>query len=215
MPSEDYIIQQGDCVLSVSAATGRYWRSVWNHPDNEDLKSKRKNPGVLLPGDVLVLPELEKREESAPTEQKHKYRVKGRLVELRVRVWNIDGPRKNEAFHVEIEGKVLKGESAKTDDDGLAICRVPAQTTFAVLVVGKDKDRYELHVGRMDPIDEVTGVHGRLENMGYETGGVETAFDDQSRIASAEFMEDEDKEAAPAKHDDPGLQETLLKVYTV
>ena len=75
-----------------------------------------------------------------------------------------------------------------TDSEGLALCRIPATAKRADLIVGDDEGVFELLIGYMDPADTVTGVHARMENMGFDAGGVESDYDDQSVLTMAEFL---------------------------
>ena len=77
MPGEDYEIQEGDCVSSVAFSHGFFWETLWNHGNNSELKSRRKDPNILQAGDILHIPELTPRDESAASEKKHRFKLKG------------------------------------------------------------------------------------------------------------------------------------------
>lgn len=206
------IVEPGECILSIAESEGMHWKRIWDAPENAALVEKRYYPNVLLPGDEVHVPELELREESCATEQKHKFRV-SRGVELRVRIHDTKGPRKNEPYHLEADGKKIKGETAKTDDDGLAVVRVPASLRRAVLVVGKKEDEYELLIGFLDPVDTVTGLHGRLQNMGYDVGAVHTRWDDRSVTAVRQFILDKaaEQKAGDVTNPEDEKNQTLLE----
>lgn len=75
--AEDYTVQQGDCILSITHERGFHWETIWNHSSNSALKTLRKNPNVLMEGDVVHIPDLRLKQESGGTEQKHKFKLKG------------------------------------------------------------------------------------------------------------------------------------------
>ncbi|MFH1075402.1 MAG: hypothetical protein V1753_00935 [Pseudomonadota bacterium] len=52
----DYIVKQGDCIESIAFKHGLFWETVWNHPNNQQLKQERKNPNILLAGDKVFVP---------------------------------------------------------------------------------------------------------------------------------------------------------------
>ena len=83
---EDYVVQSGDCVTSVAAERGFYWETIWNHPQNAELKQKRGDPNILNEGDTLFIPDKELKEESCATDKKHKFLLKGVPAKLRMRV---------------------------------------------------------------------------------------------------------------------------------
>jgi hypothetical protein len=198
--------------LSIAAAHGLPWKKVWEHADNEALRKARKTPNILLPGDELALPEKTPKEISVAHEKRHRFRRTGAIVELRIRLHSFEGPRKDEPYHLEIGDKKIPGETPKTDADGLAVCRVPATATEARLVVGKNEDIYELLIGQMDPIDTVTGLHARLDNMGYDVGGVHTGFDEKSAEALSAFLLDHGVEIARQNVADPTAPDNLDKL---
>lgn len=82
----DYKVKQGDCLSSIAERHGLFWDKVWNHPKNARLKEQRKDPNILYPGDVVFVPDKDKKEESGATEQKHQFRKKGTPAKLRLRV---------------------------------------------------------------------------------------------------------------------------------
>lgn len=79
-------VQEGDCIHSIAEETGHFWETLWNDGGNSDLKSRRKNPDVLLPGDKVVIPPLDGTPESGATEKKHRFRRKGVPIQLIIRV---------------------------------------------------------------------------------------------------------------------------------
>lgn len=82
----EYTVKQGDCLSSIAARHGLFWEKVWNHPKNSKLKEKRKDPNILYLGDVVFVPDKDKKEESGPTEQRHRFRKKGTPAKLRLRL---------------------------------------------------------------------------------------------------------------------------------
>jgi N-acetylmuramoyl-L-alanine amidase len=36
-----YKVKPGDCVSSIAHRNGLFWETVWNHPENQSLKSER------------------------------------------------------------------------------------------------------------------------------------------------------------------------------
>lgn len=82
----EYTVKQGDCISSIAEKHGLFWEKVWNHPKNSRLKEQRKDPNILKPGDVIFVPDKEKKEESGATEQKHRFKKKGTPAKLRLRI---------------------------------------------------------------------------------------------------------------------------------
>ena len=54
--AEDYTVQSSDCMSSIAYENGFFWKTLWNLPDNTALKAQRKNPNVLMTGDIVHIP---------------------------------------------------------------------------------------------------------------------------------------------------------------
>jgi hypothetical protein len=182
------IVTQGDCVYSLAARHGHVWQTLWNHSDNEHLRKNQRAANQLAPGDLLVIPEIRPDQIDGESEQRHRFRKKGSLVEIRIVVSDLGMPRKNEPYYLEGDSPVhrIDGVTKKTDANGLAVIKVPSALQRATLVVGDKKDRYELLIGHMDPLDTDTGKHSRLENLGYFCGDL-AMWDEFSEDAMNEF----------------------------
>ena len=66
-------VKQGDCISSIAFENGFFPDTIWNHPSNAELKKKREDPHVLLPGDMVFIPDKRPKEVSEPTNQVHKF----------------------------------------------------------------------------------------------------------------------------------------------
>src|ERR1700674_415579 len=95
-----YKIKTGDCISSLAYDYGFFPDTIWNHPDNAELKQKRKDPNVLMRGDLLVIPDKEIKEVTKSTEQAHRFRKKGVPAKLKVRLLKKGEPRKNEKYRL-------------------------------------------------------------------------------------------------------------------
>lgn len=106
---------QGDSVESIAYAAGHTCETVWEAPENSELRELRSSPHVIRPGDEVYVPPLELRTESIATGQQHKIRRKTVPSKLTVR-FLIDGePRADAAYTFVCEGVERSGT---TDGDG-------------------------------------------------------------------------------------------------
>lgn len=162
-----HTVKQGECLSSIADQHGRFWQQLWDHADNARLKDLRKDPNVLHPGDVVVIPDLALREEDCATTKKHRFRRKGVPAKLKIRVLRDDKPRAKLPYTLDIDGALTR---AKTDSDGFVIQDIPPGAKHARLTVGEgaDAESYDLNLGTLDPIDTDEGLLGRLECLGFD-----------------------------------------------
>ena len=85
----EYVVQPGDCILSIASKHGFLWQTLWNA--NPELKARRDNPNVIFPGDLVQIPQKVVKEASCVTDQLHKFAKKGTLAKFRVIVGEFHG----------------------------------------------------------------------------------------------------------------------------
>jgi len=188
-----YVVKQGDHLAKIASDHGlRLWQTIWDHPDNAALKKQRVNPNVLLPRDELEVPKPQQREESCGTEKRHRFKAK--TPELMLRVKTLDVCRKPVA-NVEATLWVAGTfENLKTDGDGLIERPIALDATAGRLRIESDVLAGTLDVplgiGELDPVDEITGQIGRLNNLGYDAGPVEEPKDALAKEQLASAIEE-------------------------
>lgn len=179
--------QRGDHATRVAIAAGfRELRTVWDHPNNADLGSRR-NPNVLAEGDELFVPERELRDEEAVTTRRHNFVVRRTRLRLRVQWEDWERP---------VRGPVLV-KTATEDEvaptaEGLVDIAIAPDLRFADLRGRIGTAR--LWVGGLEPIEAPSGVGSRLHNLGYLDGGdwqLSPAAEQTLRSAVEEFQCDE------------------------
>ena len=166
----EYKVKRGDCLSSISARYGLFWEKVWNHPKNAKLKEQRKDPNILYLGDILFVPDKEERQESGATEQKHRFQRKGVPEKLRIKLMAGNEPIADENYILDVDGELKSGT---TDGEGNLEESIPPNAKRARLCLGDEKQEYEIDLGHLDPIDELTGVQARLNNLGFHCGKVD------------------------------------------
>ncbi len=181
----EYIVKQGDCLLSIAYKYGLFKEKIWNHPQNAKLREKRKDPNILYPGDVLFIPDKEEREESAPTERRHKFKVKGVPAMLRLQFKFGDKPRANEPYTLQIDGKIFTGT---TDGEGKIKHPLPANAKRGKVLLGEYQEEFLLEFGHLDPIEEISGVQARLNNLGFDCGKIDGILGPQTEASLKAFQ---------------------------
>ncbi len=183
----DHVVRDGDCISSIAKDTGHFWETIWYEPANAELRDARKDPNVLLAGDRVAVPLITPKEEPGESEQLHRFVRKGQPEMLRVRILRDGTPRINQPYTVEVAGAVYRGN---TDATGKLQCPIPPNARRANLAVGTepDIDEYELELGRIDPISELSGVQGRLNNLGFDCGAVDGRWGPRTERALRDYQ---------------------------
>ncbi len=184
----NYIVKQGDCISSIAQRYGFFWEKVWNHPNNAQLKAKRKNPNILYPGDVVFVPAKEGKEICCVTEQRHQFRKKGVLSNLQIQLLDEEEePRANVEYVININGQFHRG---LTTADGWIRRSIPSDAKRGELIVieGDIQEEYQLNLGYLDPVDQDIGVQQRLNNLGFDCGEPDGKIGQRTQEALKEFQ---------------------------
>jgi N-acetylmuramoyl-L-alanine amidase len=182
-----YVIKQGDYLAKIAKENGFVdYRTIWDHPQNKQLKDKRKNPNVLAPGDELFIPDKVIREEEASTDQKHKYQAKTSKNMLRFVLEDLYGnPIANAKCELRVEGEVYQVASGA---DGKIEHEIPLTAQSGELVIKEGntalKDvKLDVLIGHLDPVEQKSGQVARLSNLGYYLGRLD--LDDTAKFQSS------------------------------
>lgn len=187
-----HTVQPGDCIASIAHAYGfADAAAIFDHPDNADLKQKRKDMHVLHPGDRVAVPERADKQRDCATGKQHKFKVKLPRVKLHLVLVGHDGQAMSgKQYKLVVGGRTIPGT---TTGDGAVEAEIPADATDGTLFLKlRDDDEtdgfpFPLQIGHLDPIEEISGVQARLENSGFHCGG-ETSLGPKTRAALMGFQ---------------------------
>ena len=203
-----YVVKQGDHMTRIASRFGflTFW-PIWDHPDNAGLRELRTNPHVLLPGDVVVVPDRTQKSVSLATGRRHVFQLDGAKLSLRIALLDY-GFRPTPALDCELHVDGI-ANARTTDSQGLIAKPIPASSEHGRLLV------YEtvlpLFIGHLDPVSALSGARARLNNLGYEAGESDDPTDAQLRSALEEFQCDH---AAPIDGEmNPVTQGLLLQLH--
>jgi hypothetical protein len=183
-----HTVEQGECISSIALKYGHFWKTIWDHSSNSELRGKRTDPRVLNPGDTVFVPEKTLKEESAATGQTYRFVRRGMTERLRIVVADPeDKPRGNTPYILDIDGNERRGT---TNGSGLIDEEIPVDARSGTLTVGEgdDIDEYELELSHLDPADEPTGVQGRLANLGFDVGPADGDVGPRTKEALKQFQ---------------------------
>ena len=224
-----HYVRQGDCLASLAKKYSLTPDILWKDPQNESLRNKRENPDVLYPGDTLVAREKEKGEVSGETEKRHRFRCKGTITKLRLRLLEEidedihdeegdttvdmsttppeDKPRAQADYLIDIHHQTFSG---KTNDDGIIEQTIPPNTHQISITVEGDAP-VDLLLGHLDPVTHLTGVQARVYALGFPCGKIDGRMGPKTKASIQAFQ---------AKHEltidgipGPETQDKLSAVY--
>lgn len=202
-----WTVGRDDDISSIADANGFFWETLWNHPENSALKNKRRNPNVLCPGDEVFIPELQTKQESVESEQKHTFRRLGVPAIISIKLMDSGEPRANIDYVLEVEGETIRGT---TDGDGVIETRVPPDAREGRLILSGGKEIHTVCIGGLDPVEEVRGLQQRLANLGYDCYPFTGVIDRKTRRAIINFQSDHNLEITGKS--DAATQKKLLEL---
>lgn len=166
-------------------------RAIFEHPDNAELKQRRKTPSVLHPGDVVAIPERAEKSVEVPAGAAHTFKVKVPAAMVRIAL-QLHG-----SYNYEL--RVGDGElTGKTDGSAPLELPIPADAQQGELLLWPDVEgneeareglmRIPLLLGHLDPVEEISGVQGVLANLGHYHGPRDGRESDALRAAIGSFQ---------------------------
>jgi len=179
------IVSLGDSIPSLAKDNGFFADTIWNHPGNAGLRAKRKSQNQLYPGDEVFIPELRKRTETRGTDSSYKFHRKGVPAKLVLHLRRLGEPRKGESYVLIIDGTSYKGT---LDGDGKLEQFIPPNAKGGQLILGGGKEIIPINIGYLNPIDELSGVQQRLNNLKFFCGNEGGTLDDQTVDAITTFQ---------------------------
>lgn len=174
---QPYVIRQGDYLAQLAHRFGFDADAVWNDPANDELRGLRPNPNLLAPTDVLYIPDPTSSEPSdvqvGTTNEFSASDPPTTKVEIK---FAANDPTKfaNKAYTIQ---EISSAEGLTTDDGGIASFDAPVDLQTLTVVFTDSGQSFSFLIGGMDPIDTITGVFARLQNLGYIKQGRGSAID--------------------------------------
>ena len=181
----NYVVRPGDCLSSIAARFGFRWQTLWELSENAALRRIRKDPNILLPGDKLTIPDLRKKELERPTDQRHRFVVKNLRVKCVMRFKEDGESRAGERYSLCVDGNWQEGT---LDGDGTLTAWIPPEAKSGKLILDGTEE-IPLNFGTLDPVTEVSGVQGRLFNLGFSPGPIDGFWGPQTAAAVRDFQE--------------------------
>lgn len=168
-----YVIKQGDYLLKVAHTLGFNADEVWNDGKNAELKKLRKDPAMLVAGDILFIPDEPKKGLQLNAKQSNSFVARVPMVKSKLVVAVNGKPFANEKYVIEGLGK--EEEELTTNDKGEVAIEVPVHVREVAVRFVDRKRRIKIAIGNLDPPDTSSGARMRLMTLGLYGGKMKGA----------------------------------------
>jgi hypothetical protein len=212
--SKRHVVKQGDTLLSIAAAHQIVdWKRIWEHGDNSGVREKRPNPQVLMPGDVIVIPDDRGKEVTVPSGETKRFVLQPPKCFFSLYLLDECGePYADLRYSLRVGNKTFEG---RTSAEGLVAHDVePTVRSGELTLYRKDDDPedtavWRLDIGGLNPVGTTSGVKARLRNLGYPVGALDDVLDATTRAALRSFRQAVGLDATRDDLDDE-LRDALL-----
>jgi putative peptidoglycan binding protein len=183
-----YKAREDDCIESIAFEHGFTRDKIWNNAANQQLKKLRNHPNVLCAGDQVVVPDKTKKQENGATGLRHRFRLVDTChIHIRLLEWDNE-PRVGIPYVLVVDAYRYEGE---TDSSGELKHLIRPDSREGMLMLGEQsEERYLLRIGRLDPVEELSGIQARLSNLGYMFGPIDGTSGPSTSMAIREFQGD-------------------------
>lgn len=189
--SRSYVIRAGDSLANIAYESGLLVETLWMHPDNALLRERRPDRNILMPGDVLAIPEKRVAHVDAATGQRHRFRLKDVPHQFRLQLFDNEIPRMRQAYKLTVRGAGFTAQrDGTTDERGVLSTYIPPRARNARLSIDATQGsplELDILFGSLDPVEELSGVQKRLANLGYDCP-VDGRMSERMRRALASFQ---------------------------
>jgi hypothetical protein len=232
-----HTVKQGEHLSHIAALYGfSDYKAIWDYGENAELRKKRKDPHVLAPGDVVSVPAPRQKTVAKSAGALHRFRLAPTIMKLRLRLLDpFMRPIKDAPCWVRIDDTDDAGQPKApiavlivSDKDGRIehpITRTTMEAEVEVQPSGdtepvkRERAKFDLFIGGLEPVTENNGLRARLNNLGYFAGLTEGIEDkEQLRWAIEEFQFDNGIKPQNGDLDDPNnkkVKATLQKLVEV
>jgi N-acetylmuramoyl-L-alanine amidase len=183
----NHTIEDGEHLSSIAAKFGfADFKTIWNDPGNEELRQRVADPHVLLPGDVVFIPDTKLGVAQRPTGQTHVFFLKASKLLLQLRVQDFDNqPIANTECVLEIDGQIF---NLRTDGQGNIQQKIARTAVGGTLKLPDLDYEFPVKIGYLNPVDDETGWRARLTNLGYHLGPLDSSDKLLLQYAIEEFQ---------------------------
>ena len=204
-----HTVKQGEHLSHIAALYGfSDYKAIWDYGENAELRKTRKDPHILAAGDVVAIPDPRKKTVTKQAGAAYRFKLATVVLQLQIKLrdrWDHaigDAPCWFRIDDTDDQGnpKPPVAVYKLTEKDGLfkhPVTRTAVEGELEVQAgagpeaTARQKEKFDLVVGGLDPVSTDSGLRARLNNLGYFAGLPEGSGDrEQLRWALEEFQFD-------------------------
>lgn len=195
---KQYTIQQGDTLLRIAKQFGLSGsKALYMHPSNAAFRQLRPDPNLIYPGDRINIPESQSSVYFGLPDRRHVFVHSGSGAAekelLRFALKDSDGQLMSGLRATLVTGG--QSRKATVSEDGvlefdLTEC-AESEGELQVFTAEGSADpshRFNIQFAHLDPIDTISGIQARCNNLGYDCGTVDDLLGDATRRGIRAFQ---------------------------
>jgi hypothetical protein len=200
---------EDDCIDSIAFEHGLTRDKIWSNAANQEIRQLRNHQNVLCAGDQIVVPDKPKKQEGGETELRHRFRRVGTChIHIRLLDWDNE-PRVGIPYILVVDAYRYEGE---TDSSGVLKHLIRPDAREGMLMLGEQsEERYLLRIGRLDPVEELSGIQARLSNLGYMFGPIDGTSGPSTSMAIRAFQSEH--ELTPTGMIDEATKQKIREIH--
>jgi hypothetical protein len=205
----DHTVEKGDCMTSIAAKYGfGKYETIYNDAANSQFKQDNPNPDQLTPDSVVVIPDRKEKKFTKPTDAPAKFKATIPKAKLKLELKDDQGNAlANKKYRLTVGNSLIE---ATTDGSGKIDKDIPPEATLGTLTLWMDDGnpaaqvyQFRLELGALEPETTIPGAQARLQNLGYDCGGITGVLDAQTQQAIRGFQKDNSPLTVNGTLDDP------------
>ncbi len=196
-----HIVQQGETLNRIAKKYNFVsYEKIYQHEKNAEFRELRPDPNIIFPGDEIFIPEKEDKMGMGSTNSKHTFRIKKPEVEkFRVKIGDSLGvPWVGKRVVLSIGNQNI---DAPIGEDGVIEIDLPEGTEsggelkfFMDAESSEPSHVFEVQLGHLDPVEELSGVQARCNALGFPCGVADGIMGQKTRAGLELFQEAHDLE---------------------
>ena len=190
-----HVVKQGEWLQKIARLYGfASWQTLYDDPANESLRNKRPNPDLLYPGDEVIIPD-KVRVASLDPDSTYRVTLTPRIPEvLRIQPKLSTGETlAGREYELALGADVHKATIPPSGVIEVPLSGDPSQAKLTITLASGSKQTWELALGNLDPIETLSGLQTRLNNLRYYFGKISTTDgqpDQETQAAICDFQKD-------------------------